>query len=266
MFLPPLAFQAAGALGPSPFVDTLLQPFRRYGEMLYLNRGYAFFAPDPGPSHLIQARVTDSSGVVSETLSPDRKTQWPRLLYHRHFMLSEFLNEVYQPPGPPAELYEIDRLGAEMWAQSRLRYEHVRQSYVEHLENKHDGKEVAIRRIEHVIPGHVEFANAPISISDPRLYIIMQDQQIADELLEPVGPAELIPAPPVAGNNGAAAPTTDTPTTDTPTTDTPTTDTSTTDTSAEGEPAAATEPAVATQPEGVIESTNATDSTNGDAQ
>lgn len=61
-----------------------------YLECLYLNHGWHFFAPDPGPSHLLTFEWTDSSGQTSELTWPNRDIQ-PRLLYHRHLMLTEFV-------------------------------------------------------------------------------------------------------------------------------------------------------------------------------
>jgi hypothetical protein len=178
VLLPPLSFQARGPLGLSPAVATLLVPFEGYGQFLYIDRGYAFFAPDPGPSHLLQAAITDSSGQRIEKTYPDRKQQWPRLLYHRYFMLAEFMDEIYQPPGPPQELVELDREEAESWVRSRARYEHVRQSIVEHLKAENPGHDVAIRRIEHLIPDVIEFQREPIALTDQRLYQVILDQPI----------------------------------------------------------------------------------------
>ncbi len=176
---PPLAFQTRGPLGGSPSVATLAAPVRGYGEFLYLNRGYAFFAPDPGPSHLIQAAYTDTTGKVDEELFPDRTRQWPRLLYHRHFMLTEFLHEIYQPPGPPPQLREVDANAARAWSAARGRYESVRQSYVNHLKSIHgESRDVAIRRIEHRIPSFVELMARPTPLSDPSLYGVLADVPI----------------------------------------------------------------------------------------
>ena len=177
-FGPPLAFQTRGALGNSPSVETLLAPVRGYGQFLYIDRGYAFFAPDPGPSHLFQAAITDSTGETVEQMYPDLDRQWPRLLYHRHFMLAEFLNEIYQPPGPPPQLQQIDRQGYAAWKQLRARYERVRQSFVEHLETRYPDHEVAIRRLEHAIPGFAEFLAESIQLDDPRLYRVLLDRPV----------------------------------------------------------------------------------------
>jgi hypothetical protein len=198
VLLPPLSFQARGPLGLSPSVATLLAPVEGYGQFLYIDRGYAFFAPDPGPSHLIQAAITDSSGQRIEQMYPDREQQWPRLLYHRHFMLSEFMDEIYQPPGPPQELIELDREEAELWVRSRARYEHVRQSVVEHLKAENPGHDIAIRRIEHLIPDVIEFQREPIALTDQRLYQVILDQPVTVSLegdLAAPARAETIPPP-----------------------------------------------------------------------
>jgi hypothetical protein len=188
VFAPPLAFQT----GPSSSVGSMLWPLQGYGEFLYLNRGYAFFAPDPGPSHLIQAAITTETGAVSERMYPDRDQQWPRLLYHRHFMISEFLEEIYEAPGPPAELAEIDPEMAAEWVRRRARYEHVRQSITDHLRHE-TGQEVAIRRIEHLVPNLGEFRQEPVSLTDERSYRVLLDLPI--EFETPVAAPEVIPAP-----------------------------------------------------------------------
>jgi hypothetical protein len=192
--LPPLSFQTRGPLGPSPSVATLFAWFERYSQWMYLDRGYAFFAPNPGPSHLVQAAITQSGGEPTEIMFPDRSKQWPRLLYHRHFMLTEFLEEIYQPPGPPPELLELDPAEAEYWVGARARYEHVRQSYIDHLRAEYPGREVAIRRIEHLIPDVLEFQRRPIELTDASLYRVMLDVPIAWNA-GPQGSVETIPPP-----------------------------------------------------------------------
>ena len=190
--LPPLAMQADGAFGRSPSVDSLLSLVSRYGEFLYLDRGYAFFAPDPGPSHLIQALVTQPNGDKTETLYPDRDQQWPRLNYHRHFMITEFLSDIYEVPSPPQELLnDIDpivRQEARDWERRRKRYEIVRQSITDHL--KPEGGEAVIGRRERLIPTFVDVARG-MSINDPQNLTIMRDVPL-------IGPPETVPAPPTA--------------------------------------------------------------------
>jgi hypothetical protein len=55
-----------------------------------LNHGYHFFAPDPGPGHIVRYVVSDEQGqTIAEGTFPDADTYWPRLRYHRHFMLAD---------------------------------------------------------------------------------------------------------------------------------------------------------------------------------
>jgi hypothetical protein len=196
---PPLAFQTNGPLGLSPAVETALVPVEQYGEFLYLNRGYAFFAPDPGPSHLIQAGMTDGAGNLTEEMYPDLEHQWPRLLYHRHFMLAEFLNDAHLPPGPPPELIEADPEAAENWRNARARYENLRLSMTEHLEHANPGSTAAIRRIEHLIPNVIDYQEEPIALNDKQLYEVLLDQpavlQVDDDLIAPDRPPEAIDVP-----------------------------------------------------------------------
>jgi hypothetical protein len=61
-----------------------------YVQILDLNHGYHYFAPEPGPSTLVAyvLELPDGREVTGRIPNPGIK---PRLLYHRHFMLTEFL-------------------------------------------------------------------------------------------------------------------------------------------------------------------------------
>ncbi|MEL6105482.1 MAG: hypothetical protein AAFU85_05585 [Planctomycetota bacterium] len=193
VFLPPLLFQTQGMMGGSSLIGALSRPFIGYGQFLYLDRGYAFFAPDPGPSRVMQVAVVSEDGSIEETLYPDRERQWPRLLYHRHFMLTEYLSESYVEPGPPQILFESDPDEALWWERRRARYEFLRQSMVDHLKTKHPGKEVALRRVVHYIPALEDFQAEPIALNDSRLYEPLLDQATYEVVEEP--PTEVIPLP-----------------------------------------------------------------------
>ena len=69
-----------------------------YVQILFLNHGYHYFAPEPGSSTLV-AYVLEMPDGRTETGRIPNRTIWPRLLYHRHFMLTEFLaaSENYPP-------------------------------------------------------------------------------------------------------------------------------------------------------------------------
>ncbi|MBC8352414.1 MAG: hypothetical protein H8E66_10530 [Planctomycetes bacterium] len=126
-----------------------MNTLRPYIDFAFLNHGYAFFAPNPGPSHLIRARIEFEDGrePIEETF-PDLDEQWPRLLYHRHFMLSEQLNAQYQPPQLPLEIRQEPEL-AERWQTARRMYELKWRSFKQHLEAKHEASHVTLTRVQH---------------------------------------------------------------------------------------------------------------------
>ena len=81
----------------SEAVRSMWGGFRHYLEATYFNHGYHYFAPAPGNSTLVRyvAAFPDGSSIVGQI--PDRDVHRPRLFYHRHFMLTEFLASL--PPG-----------------------------------------------------------------------------------------------------------------------------------------------------------------------
>ncbi len=85
LLLGPLANPVGSEFLTRPLAEAV-SPLHR---LLFLGHGYRFFGPDPGPSHLVVYRITGSEGKQLEGRFPDRKKNWPRLLYHRWFMLSE---------------------------------------------------------------------------------------------------------------------------------------------------------------------------------
>lgn len=112
----------------------LWRGFRPYLEVLYLNHGYHFFAPDPGPSHLVRYELRFDDGRVEEGVFPNKTQHKPRLLYHRHFMLSEFLNNLAIDDSRP-ELFRAVTL-----------------SYSEHLRQQHQAAEVTLHLRRHYLP------------------------------------------------------------------------------------------------------------------
>ena len=65
-------------------------------QALFLGHGYRFFGPDPGPSHILEYRIESADGEEINDKFPDRDQHWPRLLYHRWFMLCL----LYTSPSP----------------------------------------------------------------------------------------------------------------------------------------------------------------------
>jgi hypothetical protein len=98
--VPPLA-------GPPPasgLAGRLLQPLRPLVGALSLGHGYRFFAPDPGPGHSIRWTLTRPDGSQQTGSIPDAQSDWPRLLYHRRFMVSEKIAALVPPVDAPADI------------------------------------------------------------------------------------------------------------------------------------------------------------------
>jgi len=98
--LPPLA-------GPPPasgLAGRMLQPLRPVVGALSLGHGYRFFAPDPGPGHSIRWSLTRPDGSQQSGSIPDATSDWPRLLYHRRFMVSEKIAALVPPVDAPADI------------------------------------------------------------------------------------------------------------------------------------------------------------------
>ena len=100
--------------------------FNHYLNLLYLNHGYEFFAPDPAGTHVIGYRVTRQDGTVVEGRFPDLSAQWPRLLYHRYMMLAEQSEMINNQLVMQAE-------------QTGVRQPFSGQIYAEHLASLHGG-------------------------------------------------------------------------------------------------------------------------------
>jgi hypothetical protein len=134
-----------------------------YGPYLaaaYLNHGYKFFGPDPGPSHLVRYVVEMADGERIEGTFPDRKTHWPRLLYHRHFMLSEFLVGLAGPWDPQ---FDWDRQPLSPPQEAYL------DSYAHHLLAKYGAKRVTLYLVEHRLATPQEVVDG-MRLEDSRLY------------------------------------------------------------------------------------------------
>ena len=156
LFAGPFQLAATREDGTSPFADMVYQAVFPYMRVANLDQGYQFFAPNPGPTHLVRYRVEFSDGrepIVGRF--PDLDEHWPRLYYHRHMMLSEYLNGL--APQPPAEMSPRE------WEASLPRIRDLdvlteaaytgedwcAASYADHLLGRFGGDRVAITVVRH---------------------------------------------------------------------------------------------------------------------
>ena len=169
VIVPPFAF--ASRVGPgdtSPIADLLTAALEPYYQAMYLDHGYFFFAPNPGPTHQVRYTVEFADGRKPiDDVFPNLMTQRPRLLYHRHFMMAEALTNMYAPPQPPPEpspppitapTEERQRFAlakenhlrdVKAWEQRRRQYESMFSAFEQHLKRTHGASKVTLTRWEH---------------------------------------------------------------------------------------------------------------------
>jgi len=123
--------------------------FQPYIQLLFLNHGYHFFAPEPSESTLLAYQVERSDGTVLEQRIPRRSIK-PRLLYHRHFMLTEHLRDALRDA--PEELQQE-------WLES----------YAEHLCRKYGAARVKLTGQLHNLPS-MDMVKDGVRLNDPESY------------------------------------------------------------------------------------------------
>ncbi len=135
--------------GPPPASElsqVILQPFRPFLGAFYLGHGYRFFAPNPGPGHSIRWTVTMPDGSTRSGSVPDAASDWPRLLYHRRFMVAEKISVMVPPPFAPAEAREAARRD---WLP-------LVKATATNLLRSSGGTRVTLELVEHYLPGPEE--------------------------------------------------------------------------------------------------------------
>ncbi len=178
-----------------------------YVDFMYLSHGYSFFAPNPGPSHLLECEMKPNLKSTSTTKTPntgrpvvvdsrrtdsqdsrwrvfpDRKVDWPRLLYHRYFMLSEF----YQSQFVPATLADQDKLDKDTlteWTRDRQQYERLQESIRVNLSQTYPDQKTTLRRIEHILPSEYQILVDRWKLTDPRLYVELSEGDVTAAPIE----------------------------------------------------------------------------------
>jgi hypothetical protein len=137
---------APATVGPSSQTSrTIWEAVAPYLESLYLNHGFHYFAPQPGSSNLVSWTVSRADGSVVSGRFPNPDIR-PRLYYHRHFMLSEFLGN------SPPELQSV-----------------ITRGFAKNLCREHDGASVSLSTIRHDLPT-MERVRAGGKLDDGDLY------------------------------------------------------------------------------------------------
>jgi hypothetical protein len=176
VFIGPFTFATSSGPGmASPFAAPIRSALRPYLELAFLDHGYFFFAPNPGPSHLLRAKLEFNDGRPPLVITlPDRKQQWPRLLYHRHFMLAEQLQADFVPPELPPDA-SGDLFREENWRLARAMYETRVASIEQHLRQQYGADRVTLTRVQHVLRDPVQFGALRQEINAPDTYLELPD-------------------------------------------------------------------------------------------
>lgn len=133
-------------VGPSsPTSRRVWDVFSPYLQAMYLNHGFHYFAPEPGSSNLVSWTVTREDGSSVSGRFPNFDIA-PRLMYHRHFMLSEVLGN----------------------SSPDLQPEIVR-GFARNLLREHDGVSVSLSTIRHELSSMPRI-RAGGRLTDPDLY------------------------------------------------------------------------------------------------
>lgn len=212
--LPPLSLEG------SPLASRGWYGLRAYIEAADINHGYRFFAPQPGPSHLIRYEMEMPDGQRQEGVFPDKEHSQPRLLYHRHCMLTEFLSVLHegavredelerqrladlapQPYYPPAAESTAEVTVAPLPTEREMLTAFCR-SYAQHLLADFGGRRVTIHLVRHLIPFPEDF-RAGQTLDDPRLYSeLFQETFEAETIAETVAPPPVAALVPIRGRAG----------------------------------------------------------------
>lgn len=148
--------------GAPPFSllgEALVAPLRPYINAADLNHGYRFFAPNPGPSHLLDYQLTTADGRTVSGRLPDLRKHQPRLLYHRFFMLTEHVVPLLLPPDVPADKRAADD----------KRFQSIMNSVAQELLEREGGQKVELKLIRHQIPSPGQVRDGT-PLHDPKLY------------------------------------------------------------------------------------------------
>jgi hypothetical protein len=134
---------AAASAGPtSDLVFAIWKIFSPYLQLLYLNQGYSFFAPEPSPTTMLSYVAERDDGTSVRGRLPEGVLE-PRLLYHRYLLLTEHIG--IAPPALQDNWYR---------------------SYARHLCLKYGAARVRLTRITHY-PAAMELIRNGGQLDDP---------------------------------------------------------------------------------------------------
>jgi len=149
----------------SRLIQRTFEAVAPYHHALFLNHGFRFFGPEPGPSTLVAYQLESGDGTTKSGRIPNRSIV-PRLYYHRHFMLTEFLSN-----GPE----NLEPLVARAIARNLCR--------------ESGAVRVTLTKVEH-IPASMDEIKSGLSLNDPSTFReTLIGTFTPEELRRPIVPA-----------------------------------------------------------------------------
>ncbi len=127
-------------------------------------------------------RVFNASGdVIKEGRFPSKSEHLPRLRYHRYFMLSETLNQMWMVADEPdPKLPEDVRKDI---VKRRANYVILKNAIEQGLAREFHGTHAVVDRVVHRAPTYQEFMSG-WSLTDPRLFETLPEQPPKEEELK----------------------------------------------------------------------------------
>ena len=188
----PLRFFSRSDVRTGPEFAWLDQMMGPYSQCLYINHGYFFFAPNPGPGHLIQCSFSSTPGAKTQIenpkqklLLPDRNEHWPRLLYHRYFMLAEFYTNRFAPQQVSEELKK-DVEFMQRWSFDKELYDQIQRSMIASLKHSRHQDWVELRRLERLLPDSQQVLREGWSLNDARLTSLLPETMLEKSTAPPI--------------------------------------------------------------------------------
>lgn len=200
VFAEPLRFFSRSDVQVAPNAELVRNFVRPYSQFLFLDHGYFFFAPNPGPGHLIrilnspepvptleddrrltplaEAKTLELSGSKIVQL-PDRNVHTPRLLYHRYLMLSEFYYSSFVPPEIHPDLQADERI-TKLWKRDRDIYVQLKDSLHRYGREKSGYPFARVDRIERELPDAKTTLTDRVRISDIRWQYILPESPFVE--------------------------------------------------------------------------------------
>lgn len=138
----------AGMPPASPLLVDAARVAEPYNQLLFLNHGYHYFAPDPGASTLVEYEIPREGDIPIRGRFPN-PSLFPRLLYHRYFMLAENVRAF------PMETQES-----------------VLHGYAMHFAEQHNSDRIQLSFIQHE-PSSIARLLAGGLLNDPETYSVL---------------------------------------------------------------------------------------------